>query len=104
IDHNKVEETFNPTTVKDTQKIEVVVGQEETTIRKNDSVIQIKNTAFITSKSNPIDSSKYVLMGNKKIYLHDILKHAPGDTIYFKDEGKIVVLNDSKLKVWNYKT
>lgn len=103
IDHNKVEETFNPTTVKDTQKIEVVVGQEETTIRKNDSVIQIKNTAFITSKSNPIDSSKYVLMGNKKIYLHDILKHAPGDTIYFKDEGKIVVLNDSKLKVWNYR-
>ena len=104
IDHNKVEETFNPSTVKDTQKIEVVVGEEETTIRKNDSVIQITNTNFETSKSIPIDSSKYVLMGNKKIYLHDILKHAPGDTIYFKDEGKIVVLNDSKLRVWNYKT
>ncbi|WP_417354890.1 YfbK domain-containing protein [Flavobacterium sp.] len=27
IDHNKLEETFNPTTVKDTQKIEVVVGE-----------------------------------------------------------------------------
>ncbi|MEE1898854.1 von Willebrand factor type A domain-containing protein [Flavobacterium rakeshii] len=27
IDHNKVEETFNPTTVRDTQKIEVVVGE-----------------------------------------------------------------------------
>ncbi|WP_198133444.1 YfbK domain-containing protein [Flavobacterium beibuense] len=31
IDHNKVEETFNPTTVKDTQKIEVVVGKGNNT-------------------------------------------------------------------------
>ncbi|WP_197429433.1 YfbK domain-containing protein [Flavobacterium rakeshii] len=104
IDHNKVEETFNPTTVRDTQKIEVVVGEEETIIRKNDSVVNIKNSAFIKSKETPIDSSKYVLMGNKKIYLQDIFKHAPGDTIYFKDEGKIVVLNDSKLKVWDTRT
>lgn len=31
IDHNKVEETFNPTTVRDTQKIEVVVEEENNT-------------------------------------------------------------------------
>ncbi|MFL9838017.1 von Willebrand factor type A domain-containing protein [Flavobacterium sp. ST-75] len=31
IDHNKVEETFNPTTVRDTQKIEVVVGEGNNT-------------------------------------------------------------------------
>ncbi len=125
IDHNKVEETFNPTTVRDTQKIEVVVGEGNNTTYtieadsihfdpvtkkvivwnsktdkgettpKKDDVVYTDNTSFTTGKNN--ESPDYEFRTDK-VKIVPSKKVVVGHTVMYIDTSSATAYSNVALQ------